>query len=67
MMNLEQKDFCICTYVAGKTYRSLAKNLIGDLAKYAPEIPFIIYTDKPQDFENYSNVLVFGHKRQGVL
>lgn len=66
-MNLEQKDFCICTYVAGKTYRSLAKNLIGDLAKYAPEIPFIIYTDKPKDFENYSNVLVFGHKRQGVL
>ncbi len=66
-MNLQQKDFCICTYVAGKTYRSLAKNLIVDLAKYAPEIPFIIYTDKPQEFENYSNVLVFGHKRQGVL
>ncbi|MEA5593533.1 hypothetical protein [Rivularia sp. UHCC 0363] len=65
-MNLEQ-NFCICTYVAGKTYRSLAKNLIGDLAKYAPEIPFIIYTDKPQDFQNYSNVLVFAHKRQGVL
>ena len=66
-MNLEQKDFCICTYVAGKTYRALAKNLIADLAKYAPEIPFIIYTDKPQEFQNYSNVLVFGHKRQGVL
>ncbi|MEO1429168.1 MAG: hypothetical protein AAFS12_02470 [Cyanobacteria bacterium J06632_19] len=66
-MNLEQKYFCICTYVAGSTYRALAKNLVQDLAKYAPEIPFIIYTDKPQDFENYSNVLVFGHKRQGVL
>ena len=67
MMNLEQKDFCICTYVAGKTYRTLAKNLIGDLAKYAPEIPFIIYTDKPEEFKKYNNVLVFGHKRQGVL
>lgn len=67
MMNLEQKDFCICTYVAGNTYRSLVKNLIGDLAKYAPEIPFIIYTDKPQEFNHYSNVLVFGHKRQGIL
>lgn len=66
-MNLDQKDFCICTYVAGKTYRALAKNLVADLAKYSPEIPLIIYTDKPQDFENYSNVLVFGHKRRGVL
>lgn len=65
-MNLEQKEFCICTYVGGNTYRDLAKNLIADLAKYAPEIPFIIYTDKPQDFENYSNVLAFAHKRQGV-
>ncbi|MGF1675378.1 MAG: hypothetical protein ACFCUV_17095 [Rivularia sp. (in: cyanobacteria)] len=66
-MNLEQKEFCICTYVAGNTYRSLAKNLIGDLAKYSPEIPLIIFTDKPQDFQKYSNVLVFGHKRKGVL
>ncbi|MBE9215452.1 hypothetical protein IQ247_22770 [Plectonema cf. radiosum LEGE 06105] len=66
-MNLAQKDFCICTYVAGNTYRSLAKNLIGDLAKYAPEIPFMIYTDKPEEFQKYNNVLVFGHKRKGVL
>ncbi|MGB6298220.1 MAG: hypothetical protein WBF90_18825 [Rivularia sp. (in: cyanobacteria)] len=67
MINSQQKVFCICTYVAGKTYRALAKNLVADLKKYAPEIPFIIYTDKPQDFANYSNVLAFGHKRQGVL
>ncbi|AFY58055.1 hypothetical protein Riv7116_5688 [Rivularia sp. PCC 7116] len=66
-MNLKQKEFCICTYVAGSIYRALAKNLVQDLAKYAPEIPFIIYTDKPQEFENYSNVLAFGHKRQGIL
>lgn len=63
----KQKDFCFCTYVAGKTYRTLAKNLIGDLAKYSPGIPFIIYTDKSEEFKKYSNVLVFPHKRQGVL
>ncbi|NEP00654.1 MAG: hypothetical protein F6K58_18685 [Symploca sp. SIO2E9] len=61
------KHFCFCTFAASKVYRSLARELAKDLEKYSPGTTFIIFTDNPSEFSNYSNVLVFKHKRQGVL
>lgn len=63
----ENQDFCFCTFAANKVYRNLAKELASDLGKYSPGTTFIIFTDNPSEFSNYSNVLVFKHKRQGVL
>ncbi|MEB3884269.1 hypothetical protein [Lyngbya sp. CCY1209] len=68
-MKLQNRDFCFCTFAAGKVYRNLVKNLIQDCQKYAPGTPFILLTDRPGDFSDIKNndVLIFGHKRQGVL
>ncbi|MDX2211812.1 MAG: hypothetical protein SFY66_00860 [Oculatellaceae cyanobacterium bins.114] len=66
-MSLPGQNFCICTLAFGSTYRALAKGLADDIEKYSPEIPFVIFTDKPNDFKKYNNVLIFQHKRRGVL
>lgn len=68
-MKTPNKDLCFCTFAGGTVYRNLVKNLIGDLTKYAPGTPFILLTDKPSDFSDVENddILIFGHKRQGVL
>ena len=65
-MNKEENNFCFCTFAAGSIYRSLVKNLVSDIEKYAPGTPFILFTDKPSEFSNNSHVLVFKHKRQGI-
>jgi hypothetical protein len=66
-MNKEEKHFCLCTFAAGPIYRSLVKNLVSDIEKYAPGTPLILFTDKPSEFSNNSHFLVFKHRRQGVL
>ncbi|MBH8551242.1 hypothetical protein I8751_02360 [Nostocaceae cyanobacterium CENA357] len=69
-MDSGERNFCFCTYAAGKIYRALVKNLLSDIEKFAPKIPVILYTDRPQEFDEYKfnkNILVFGHHRQGVL
>ncbi|MEB3282567.1 MAG: hypothetical protein VKK42_26980 [Lyngbya sp.] len=68
-MKPQSRDFCFCTFAAGKVYRNLVKNLIKDCQKYAPGTPFILLTDRPDNFSEIKNndVLIFGHKRQGVL
>lgn len=66
-MTQQEKNFCFCTFASGTTYRTLAKNLIGDIEKYSPGTPLVIFTDKPREFRNYSHVLPFEHEKQGVL
>ncbi|WP_190508571.1 hypothetical protein [Oscillatoria sp. FACHB-1407] len=61
------QDFCICTAAFGKTYRALAQNLVADVTQHSPEIPLIIFTDKPEDFKPSDTVLVFKHDHVGVL
>lgn len=67
MATSEAQDFCICTAAFGQTYRALAKNLAGDIEKHSPEVPLIIFTDKPKDFQDYKSALVFKHNQVGVL
>ncbi|MDJ0533538.1 MAG: hypothetical protein QNJ70_13795 [Xenococcaceae cyanobacterium MO_207.B15] len=57
---------CFATLALGKNYRTLAKVLAKDIEKYAPQIPFVILTDKPDDFTDYSNVLAFKHHQQSI-
>ena len=63
---MSESSFCFCTFTSGPIYRQLTKLLVQDLEKYAPEIPFIIFTDRPSDFSNNSNVLPFKHTRQAI-
>lgn len=63
---MAERNFCFCTFTSGATYRALTKLLARDLEKYAPEISFIILTDKPDDFSQHKNVCAFEHKRQAI-
>jgi hypothetical protein len=57
---------CFSTLALGKNYRALALELAKDLAQFAPNIPFVILTDHPQDFQDMANVLAFPHQQKSV-
>jgi hypothetical protein len=61
------RDFCFCTLALGLRYSALAKQLAGDLARYAPGAPFIVFSDCPSVFRDAPNVQVFPHRRRSVL
>ncbi|MEH2410396.1 hypothetical protein [Nostoc sp.] len=61
--NLQQ--FCFCTLAIGAKYRKLAVDLAADLEKFSSQ-PLLILTDKPQDFNQSSQLLVFKHSQQSV-
>ncbi|MEH2060856.1 MAG: hypothetical protein V7K50_01070 [Nostoc sp.] len=63
---MSQQQFCFCTLALGKVYRALAGLLAKDLELYAPNTALIIFTDNPQEFSKYSQVLAFQHQQQGV-
>lgn len=60
------QKLCFSTLALGKNYRALALQLAKDLSQFAPNIPFLILTDKPQDFEQISNVLAFPHQQKSI-
>ena len=60
------QDFCFCTAAFGKVYRSLAKLLARDLLNLAPNIRFIVFTDKPNDFVDYPNIELSGIIKEGL-
>jgi hypothetical protein len=57
---------CFGTLALGKVYRGLAALLATDLKQYAPGFSLVILTDRPQDFDDFSNVLAFKHRQQSV-
>ena len=60
-------NFCFCTLAFGKKYNFMAQLLAQDLYQFAPNYPFIIYTDRPHIFEKNLNVIAFKHSCRGVL
>lgn len=60
------QHYCFCTLAVGKRYRLHAAMLAEDIQKYASGKAFVVLTDKPQDFEKFSNVLAFSHRLQSV-
>ena len=67
MINTQSQKFCFCTLALRKKYRLLTQSLAKDLEKYAPGKKLLIYTDSPQDFANYPNVLAFPYNQKGIL
>ena len=63
---VSSSKICFGTLALGENYRALAKVLAKDIEKYAPKIPFVVLTDKPQQFANHANVLAFKHRQQSV-
>jgi hypothetical protein len=59
-------DYCFCTLALRSSYRTLAKNLAEDLKKYAPKVTLIIFSDEPDDFKDYENVLAFKYSQKGI-
>lgn len=51
----------------GQKYRLLAQQLAEDLDKNSPGTSIVIYTDRPEDFKNQSNILAYQHHQQGIL
>ncbi|NEP40296.1 MULTISPECIES: hypothetical protein [unclassified Okeania] len=66
-MTQEPKKFCFCTLALGQRYRDITKELVKDLETNAPGISLVIYTEKPDDFSSYKNVMAFEHHQQGIL
>ncbi|BAY39105.1 hypothetical protein NIES2111_34550 [Nostoc sp. NIES-2111] len=66
-MNQDSQNYCFCTLALRKKYRLLTQHLANDLAKYAPGKMLVVYTDLPEDFRNYSNVVAFKHYQRGIL
>lgn len=65
-MKKYQQSFCFCTLAIGKRYRDLASLLAKDIEKYSPDTCFIILTDKPDEFSNFSNIEAFKHHSTSV-
>lgn len=59
--------FCFGTLAVGSRYRKHARLLASDVEKNAPHASLIILTDKPDDFKEYSNAIVFKHDLQSVV
>ncbi|MEH2238188.1 hypothetical protein [Nostoc sp.] len=65
-MSQGEKEFCFCTLALGERYRSHGLLLAQDIEKHSPGTKFVILTDKPQEFSNYSHVLAFPHQQQSI-
>lgn len=65
-MNQYQQNFCFCTLAFGKRYCDLALLLAKDIEKYSPGVYFVVLTDKPDEFRNYSNVRAFKHQATSI-
>ena len=61
------KDFCFCGLALGKRYRDFAHNLAGDFARHHPGIKYVLLTDRPKDFRDFSNVIAIRHKQQSIM
>lgn len=66
-MDREKSEFCFCTLAFGESYRFLGLELAKDIEKHSPGTSFIVFTDRASDFQDCKNVLVFQHRRRGVL
>jgi hypothetical protein len=60
------QDFCFCTLAVGSRYRAHAELLAQDLQQYAPTIPLLVLTDRPQQFAPYPQVIAIKHFLQSV-
>jgi hypothetical protein len=59
-------DYCFCTLALRSPYRLLVKNLAEDLKKYAPKVNLIVFSDDPNDFKDYQNILAFKYTQKGI-
>lgn len=58
--------FCFGTLAVGDRYRKHAKLLAQDIQNYAPTQRLIVLSDRPEDFQNYPQVLAVLHQLQSV-
>ncbi len=58
--------FCFCTLAVGNRYRTHARMLASDIQQHSPATSFVILTDKPTDFENFSHVIAYKHRLQSL-
>lgn len=62
-----QMDWVFCTLALGAKYASLARQLAGDLARFAPSLRLVVGSDRPEVFEGVSNAIAFPLQQQGIL
>lgn len=60
------KEYCFCTLAIGKRYRNHARMLAKDIQQQAPLVSFVVLTDEPTDFLEYSHVIAIKHRLQSV-
>lgn len=60
------KEYCFCTLAVGKRYRTHARILAKDIQEKAPNVSFVVLTDEPADFKEYSHVIAIKHRLKSV-
>lgn len=60
------KEFCFCTLAVGKRYRTHARMLAKDIQEQAPNVSFVVLTDRPADFVEYTHVIPIKHRLQSI-
>jgi len=66
VMSQTEQQFCFSTLALGQRYRSMARDLAGDIETYFPGIALVVFTDKTLDFKGQPNVISFKHRQQGI-
>ncbi|MDC0834091.1 hypothetical protein CKA32_002382 [Geitlerinema sp. FC II] len=61
-----EKDYCFCSIAISQRYRDFAKNLAAQLREKSPGTSFVVFSDRPEDFQNCENVIAFKHAQQGI-
>jgi hypothetical protein len=61
-----ERDCCFCTLALGQKYIDLCRQLAGDLAIYAPKVPLVVLSDRPDAFSELENVLAIFHEQKSV-
>ncbi len=60
------KEYCFCTLAVGKRYRVHGRILAKDIQEQAPNVSFVVLTDEPNDFVEYSHVIPIKHRLQSI-
>lgn len=60
-------DYCFCTLAIGSRYHVYARELAGDLVKFAPGCSLVVLADQIEEFSACQNVVAVQHQQTGFF
>lgn len=68
-MNAQTKprqSFCFCTLALGPLYIAYARLMAIDIEIQSPNTSFLVFTDKPSEFDSHENVRTVFHEQDSI-